>query len=344
MKVPREHLTVLLNAFYDQGVTKLSVAHPCEEIGELMEIDISDPVNTTVSFTQGALTYGDSVEEVALTYGETVADDLPDKETYVRALVATGLSKLENQEKVETFLRQHCYPDLVAGHHPIAAGIDTNVMAWRLPDVLEIDPEEYTDENDRQAVNGFALAEGIYEELNWHYKHYDTRSLEDAFGPEFVRLDNQPAGANREGIMGLFEYRRLRDHRYADTIPSNTGDEAIIEAYAKYDTESRKNVVLFSNDYGFIDRAHDHGLLAQHIAYPIDVPEDVTVTWDEVVDILYIISVIFGVLKLPGVTLYGVWNGKRGEDWQHERIDIEARSDGLSKVIARDNTLINSLT
>lgn len=344
MKVPREHLTVLLNALYDQGLTEISVTHPCDEIGELMEIDISDPVESVVSFTQGALTYGDSREEVALASGEDVADELPDKESYVRALVAAGLSELENQEKVETFLRQHCYPDLVAGHHPIAAGIDTNLMAWRLTEVLEIDPEEYTDEKDRQAVNGFALAEGIYEELHWHYKHYDTRSLEDAFGPEFARLDDQPAGDNREGIMGLFEYRRLRDHRYADTIPSDTGDDAIIDAYARYDSESRKNVVLFSNDYGFIDNARDEGLLAQHIAYPIDVPESVTVTWDELVDTIYILTVLFGVLKLPHATLYGVWNGKTGEDWQQERIDIDARSQTLGEIIDRDTRLLERLS
>lgn len=343
MNVHREHLMVLLNGFYDQGITEIAVKHPCGEIGELLEIDISDPVRTKVSFTQGALTYGDSREAVHLSYGEQAYDDLPNKETYIRALVASGLAGLENTEEIETFLQRHCYPDLAAGHHPVAAGIDANVMAWRLPDVLEIDPEEYTDKHGRQAVNGFALSEGVYEELNWHYKHYDTRSLEDAFGPEFARLDDQPAGSNREGIMGLFEYRRLRDHRYADTIPSDTGDEAIIKAYAEYDAESRKTVVLFSNDYGFIDRAREHDLLAQHISYPIDIPETVTVTWDEIIDALYILSILFGVLKLPNATLYGVWNGKTGDDWQEERIHLESRSDTLGERVKRDTHLIEQI-
>jgi len=45
------------------------------------------------------------------------------------------------------------------------------------------DPERYSDDKGRSPVNGFALATGIYEELNWHYNHYETRALEDAFDP-----------------------------------------------------------------------------------------------------------------------------------------------------------------
>ena len=64
MRLARHHITHLLNALYTEGITSVSVRHPCEEIGELLEIDLSDPVATTVRFTQGALTYQDSREEL----------------------------------------------------------------------------------------------------------------------------------------------------------------------------------------------------------------------------------------------------------------------------------------
>lgn len=198
-----------------------------------------------------------------------------------------------------------------------------------MPDILRLDPERYSDDKGRRPVNGFALTTGIYDELSWHYNHYETRALEDAFGPEFARLDDQPAGANREGFLGLYEYRRLRDHRYADTIESETGDEAIVEAYAAYDEDSRKRVILLSNDHGFVDLARDADVVAQHVGFPIDIPRKVTVTWDELRDTLYTLSVLFGVLTLPKVMLYGVWNGKSGEDWQRQHLDVDCQSEAI---------------
>jgi hypothetical protein len=335
MLLARQHITHLLNALYTEGCTSVSVAHPCDDIGELLTVDISDPVETTVRFTQGALTYQDIRETIHTSYGEQAYNDLPDKQTYIRALVASGLVDIENDDDVATFFRQRGYPDLDAGHQPVALGIDTNLFAWRLPDVLELDPERYSDDAGRRPINGFALATGVYEELDWHYNHYETRALEDAFGVEFARLDEQPAGANREGILGRFEYRRLRDHRYADTIESDTGDEAIVDAYAQYDSESRKRVILLSNDQGFIERAREAGVLAKAVRFPVDTPREVTVTWDELQDTLYTLSVLFGVLRLPKVTLYGVWNGKSGADWQHRRLDIDCRSEHVAAKLRR---------
>ncbi|MDG5777851.1 hypothetical protein VB773_19975 [Haloarculaceae archaeon H-GB2-1] len=339
MHLERTHITHLLNALYTEDVTSISVKHPCEEIGELLRFDISDPVETTVRFTQGALTYQDTREEMHTAYGERVYNDLPNAETYVRALVAAGLVDIENVDEVETFFHRHGYPDLDAGHEPIALGIDTNLMAWRMPEALKLDPTTYQDSAGRSPVNGFALATGIYDELSWHYTHYETRSLEDAFGSEFARLDNQPAGGNREGFLGLFEYRQLRDHRYADIVESEKGDESIIEAYVEYDANNRKRIILLSNDYGFVERARDAGILAQHVSFPVDIPRKVIVSWDELHDLLYILAVLFGVLELPKVTVYGVWNGKSGDDWQKHRLNVDCRSDRVKEKLRRDRAI-----
>jgi len=170
---------------------------------ENYEIDLSDPVATTVRFTQGALTYQDSREELHTTYDEQAYDDLPDKDTYIRALVvAGGLVDIENREDVETFFRRQGYPDLDAGHQPVALGIDTNLLAWRMPDVLRLDPERYSDDKGRSPVNGFALATGIYEELNWHYNHYETRPLEDAFDPSSLGWTISRLGRIVKGSSG----------------------------------------------------------------------------------------------------------------------------------------------
>ena len=115
--------------------------------------------------------------------------------------------------------------------------------------------------------------------------------------------------------------------------------EDIVDAYAEYDADSRKRVILLSNDHGFVERAREQGVLAQHVSFPVDIPRKVTVSWDEPRDVLYTLAVLFGVLQLPKVTLYGVWNGKSGEDWQRQRLDVDCRSENVEKKLRRDRVI-----
>lgn len=58
-------------------------------------------------------------------------------------------------------------------------------------------------------------------------KCLNTRAIEEAFGPEFDQLWNEPAGARLAGRLGETYYRGPRDHRYADEIDTDRGDDAI---------------------------------------------------------------------------------------------------------------------
>jgi len=169
-------------------------------------------------------------------------------------------------DEIEEFVQRHGYPDLEAGHRPVFVGIDTNLFPWRMQDALGVDPNKGDrDEAGRAPTNGFALATGVKEELDWHFKHYDTDSLTRALGEEFDRLSKQPAGDNRQGFLGLYEYRRLMADRRVDVVETGTGDDAIVEGYATYADEERNDLLLFSNDYGFVEDAREAGLLAQHV-------------------------------------------------------------------------------
>lgn len=343
MQIERRRLMVLLNALYDQGVDSIPVKHPCEDIGELVRIDLEDDGQATVRFAQGSMTYQDNREAIPAKHGQPAYEDLPDAETYTRIAVASGHVQLANQDDFGEFIQRHGYADLEAGHDPVVLGLDANIIAWRLPEILGIDSETgATDDRDRRPTNGYALATGVKEELDWHYKQYNTHELTEAFGEEFTRLDNQPAGSNREGFLGLYEYRRLRTNRTVDVIECDTGDEAIVAAYQEFNQNSRKQAVLLSNDHGFVDRSIDAGVPAQHIDYPIDVPRKSTGTWTEAAELLYYLAILFGVILLPKVTVYGVWNGKDGRHWQHEQLDIDCRSPKIEPQLERDLTILNS--
>jgi len=340
MKLTRHELTLLFNALYEAGVDRVTVAHPCEAIGDLLEIELGDPRASEVRFTQGALTYADNRATVRRRHGDA-ADDLPDAQHYVDATIAGGVTDVANQDEIAAFVDRYGYPDLAAGHHPVFAGIDTNLFPWRIQTAIGIDPETGPiDDADRPPTNGYALATGVKAELDWHYKHYDTHHLVEAFGPAFDRVSDQPAGPNRQGFLGLYEYRRLMAERRVDVVDTGTGDDAIVEGYADYAADRRVTPLLFSNDYGFVEQATDAGLHAHHVDIPVDLPRSTTASWSAIEDMLYYLAVAFGVLTLPKVTVYGVWDGKTGRDWQTECLDIDPRSPAVEATLERDKSIV----
>lgn len=343
MHLERRRLIVLLNALYDEGVDTVPVAHPCDEIGELVRVELEDDGRATVRFTQGTNTYEDNRETIPAKYGESAYDDLPDGATYTRAMVASGHVDLANLAAVDAFFDRYGYPDLEAGHDPVVLGIDANVFGWRLPEVLDVDSETGApDANGRAPTNGYALATGVKEELDWHYKQHNTHELTAAFGEAFARLDDQPAGSNREGFLGLYEYRRLLGERTVDIVECDRGDEAIVRGYREFDEESRKRAILLSNDRGFVGRATENDVPAQHVEYPVDLPRKETGSWTQATELLYYLSVLFGVLELPKVTLFGVWNGKHGRHWQDEQLDVDCRSPNVEPRLKRDVAILSS--
>lgn len=340
MQFRRDQLTVLLNELYAAGDERFTVSHPSEDVGDLVTIALEDDARATVTFEQGPNAYEERREAVRREHGSP-ADDLPAPTEYLRSVVGTGLVPPANADEIDDFLERHTHPDLAAGHPPVLIGIDQNLLGHRLPEMLDIDPVEGTnDEADRPPTNGYALSTGVREELDWEFTNYDTRDLEAAFGEEFARVENQPRGDRRRGLLGAAEYRARLANRGTDEVESDRGDEAIVAAYADFDDRNRKRVILFSNDHGFVERAREDGVWAQHVSFPIDLPRQASGSWEQVTRLVYVLAVLFGVVTLPKVTLYGVWTGKEGLDWQEERLECEIRSPVLAPELERDLALL----
>ncbi|MFP4591513.1 MAG: hypothetical protein ACLFMX_04280 [Halobacteriales archaeon] len=336
MRIPRTALTALFNRLHDRGDTPFAVAHPSDAVGDLVRIDLDDWDDTPVSFVHDADSYATARTAVAREHGEDVAADLPESRSFVMAAVAAGILPLANADELEVFLDRHGDPDLMAGHQPVFAGFDTNLLAWRPDEVLGLrDPDAGLG-----YVNGFVLATGVRDELDWDHKCDDTRRFIDAFGAPFDAYWNQPLGARREGRLGHERYRTIRDIEQAREIDSEPMDEAIVAAYETFQRDQRGQVVLFSNDRTFVTRATDHTLAAQHVAFPRDVPRRADATWRQLETFVYTLAVLFGIVELPAVTIRGVWSGKSGLDWQHERLDLDCRSPKIEPELATDLEVI----
>jgi hypothetical protein len=336
MELERVHLTTLFNALQETGTTTLTVSHPGDAVGDICTFHLDDPAESSVELHHDRESYANAVTDVARDYGDVAADELPEPQSLINGFLAGGMLEPANREEIETFLQRNGYPDLTAGHEPVFAGFDTNLLAWRIADVLDLEPGHDT------AINGYALATGVLSELDWDYKQSNTDALEEAFGASFVELWNQPAGSNREGRLGENYYRSLRENRHSEEISSDEGDESIVDTYDELQSDTRKDVLLFSNDRDFVEHARAHRVLAQRVEFPEELPDELTASWREIEDTLYVLTVLFGVLNIPKTTLYGVWKGKGGMAWQRERLKVECRSPPVRSVLERDRAILET--
>ncbi len=338
MRVRRDHLTVLLNRLYDRGDDEFVIEHPSSEIGDLLRIELDTYDECTIHFVTDVDEYGAARQAVGRQYGNGVSDDLPPADAFRKTLLASGILEPANQDEIKTFLKRYGDPDLMAGHAPAFAGFDTNLMPWRIDRVLGLhDPDSGIG-----YVNGFVLATGIRDELEWDYKCHDTDPFVDAFGDAYEEYWNQPLGSARIGRLGLLTYRRIRDIEQAVEVQSDRGDENIIAAYDEYDREYRSDILLFSNDRNFVERAQAHRMLGQWVDIPAHFPKNTTATWRELEMLLYMLAVVFGIIEVPSVTVYGVWRGKDELDWQHERVKLDARSPKLASKLEGDLSIVES--
>lgn len=338
MRVARNHLTVLLNGLYDRGDDTFSVDHPATEFDSLLTIELNGYDDCTVHFDTGVAAYDDARQSIRSAYPEVVYDDLPDPKQFVKAMLASGIVPIANFDDVAQFVERYGDPDLMAGHPPVVAGFDTNLMAWRMDRILGLrDPNTGVG-----YVNGFVLATGVRDELDWEHKCHDTTPFEDAYATRFEEYWNQPLGSARIGRLGLQTYRTIRDIQQADEITSDRGDEAIIDAYDDYKDTHRSDVLLFSNDRNFVERAHSHTLLAQHIEFPSELPDSAEASWHELEHLLYTLAVVFGIIEVPTTTIYGVWRGKEHHDWQQERVNLDCRSTTLEPRLEGDLSIVET--
>lgn len=338
MRIKRDHLTLLFNQLYDRGDERFTIEHPCDEVGELVTVDLADPAASTVTFDKDLKAYANARNAAELAHGERISNDLPDHNVYRNAVVASGIVDIENLEQVTTLLDRYGDPDLMAGHKPVFAGFDTNLLPWRIDRILGLrDPDQGVG-----FVNGFVLAEGVRDELDWDVKCHNVDPYVNAYGKAAEEFWNQPVGTGRISRLGLSAYRELRDIQQAAEIESNPGDEAILAAYDDWEDEVRGQVMLFSNDRNFVEGARSRTLLAEVVKLPSVLPDTTTASWRELEVLVYLLTVVFGVMELPGVTLHGVWRGKEGIDWQQERVKLAPRSPVLEDGLVGDLSVVET--
>jgi len=330
-KVTRKQLPLLLNALYSTGNDIIKVDHKSDLLSTLYEIELDRGTPATIRFTTSLDQYQKERSDVEREYGEQARSELPGHRSFIGAFTSRVLefdNQSEISEKIDPFRNRRLQHSNTAS----LAVFDTNLIQYWPARQLRVAPEL------EEGLNGYAVVTGVRDELmdyEGDEKINNTRALEEAFGDEFGDLFNQPKGTPRQLRLGRQYWSRLQRELYTEKIKSDKGDNEITAA-----CEDRGfDLILFSNDSGFISAGKERGLPSILVDFPESFPRKKEVTWEDAATTLYLHAVQFGILQLPKVDLYGVWPRKEPDEWEAETLTVRCRSPTVEKQLSRYLTL-----
>lgn len=330
LQIRLEDLNIVLNAIAADE-DEITVEHLSSTIGKLYTFDIGGPQDSMIQFEKSAEEYGQARSQIM---GEQAQAEVPDKSSYVRSFTTSTL-EFQNQSDIEDTISRYAGRDLREGHRRVYGVIDSNLIRWQLGNSLGIEPNG-------DGLQGSLLVTGIRDELQRYEgneKIQSTTELEQELHPKYGRLFNQLKGQQREQRLGQEYYQYLDNQIYSEEIASDTGDTNILAACESFQKDTGHDLLYFSNDDNAIKMARQKNILGVRVDYPRSLGENVKVSWSDFAILLYVHAMLFGIIRLPKVDLYGVWTGDRGS--APGDILIEFRSQKTRHMVERDFSAID---
>ena len=211
---------------------------------------------------------------------------------------------------------------------------DTNALRMRFSQhVLEILARN------PKAKIGYLLLTGVREEIINHIKDkkYTTEHVEalsDSLlygsfaGKTFL---NQSVLDERLWRLALNEYMKIKKLPTSQEIESNAGDEAFMRTIMEFEKSKNVDVLLVTQDDLFAQKAVARGIETIRLdLLSIDETFEKThiTEWKNISQLIYVQAIIYGVIKadIGGVKthVYGIWAGKKKDDWEREHVKIES--------------------
>lgn len=304
MLLRREELPALLNYVYeDRPAFGIKTAL----VGELFEVDLER--NRVRMLGEG------EYDDIAFEYEGL----LPDSSAYRTALIAANVLKPKNQAEVFEEIKKEFEKTIYQRPKPLYLSFDTNAFINRTTFHLQ----------NSIGKGAFVVAEGVrlelFREREKRYTEYEIRELvtKSKIFEEFL---NQPKVAERIFKMGRAEYGKFRVSAIFEEIPSERGDNEIVEALRNFSRQRSCDIWLVTFDKNMYDLAAGFGLRPLLLEAP-KAGGRVEVSWEEVADLIYTTSIVFGHVSVSGIDVFGIWRGKSGDDWNREAVRVKVKDE-----------------
>ena len=293
VSVEREKLMAVLDSLYIDGVRRFPLKVRGKTIGDVI---LGDTAKLRVSNFIN------------------LDDELHGGHAMVReAVIAGGMAKFRNWEELVSLVRR-----LKGDGRPLYIGFDTNALYFRVPSKILGEKRFRARGN---LIFDFVYSDEVAVEVG---KHLNKKL---PYGKGLGIYSNQPTPRARLASLGRVELNRLRNlgAERADGGGEGQGDTKIALDYRAFAEEKHANVLVITLDegaYAEMDALKGTGLIPFRLEWDFGFGDTLDGTWEELRDTLYTLAVTLGELNVHSYKLYGIWNGKKTEDWESERVKL----------------------
>lgn len=343
----RRELQVLTNAIYRGDRRYIHVSYPFYDI-ELFTLDIGKPELTKI-VRPDAFDWARSSRKPL--DRSVSADELPSYTDFRNCLLSSGFIDYKNEKEIARKLlelREEAR-DPNKRPRPVFVAVDTNILYNRflsrhfpLSDDSGLASLEATDFR-------YVLSEVVQMEVDSKITHKyskdEIRGLASSFAhPEFLKEFSNASGrrertaklAFNEMNYLLTDLRALRVKGTA-TRGKERNDIEIAQSYKYWARGGDYDVFLLTADEDMVNHARTSELMTLQLELPFSVPEHSRIDPWKMSDLLYDLTVTFGVIGLTneGLIVFGEWGGKSSTDYQHENVKVRFEDETAWETVSR---------
>ncbi len=342
-----EELIMVLNELYIDSQDNLKVVDGLYNL-DLLNVDISETIKLTLLSSLN--TIDKAYNSISKEHSKDICSEFPQKSRYFEIFEKSGLYfELFHKSAFEKVLREIDKCNILQGDLPIVFAFDTNMYFSQFFNQLSILLKKKF--GNRRSPISFLLSEGVKQELSKYEWKYTNKELDPMkkLCPNSDLLDefsNQNTLDSRLWHLGHIDFLKCLKETHSksvdidDAVESEFKDLKIIEGLNKEVKQQNIKLYLFSKDSDFIARAQGHRNIVPVFIETIpqkEIKDSYTCDWETLLRLLYNLSITFGVIKLEfkrgnSILIYGIWRGKKFQDWECEVLKLKASNPILTRV------------
>jgi len=345
-------LIMLLNELYLDSNTRFTITD-CLYGLNLFNVRISDKIEIELAI---------KLNDIKDTYNKIpneLREEFPSKSRFFEIFTKSGFYFETYEKEFENLIEELENLNILEGDVPIALFFDTNLyydqFFTQLSNLLK---KKYR--KPKYPIY-FLLSEGVKKELITYEHKYKVDDIEKmkencAYPDIIEEFFNQNKFKARIKHLGHIDFLKCNENVYSkiieedETIDKNDMDSRIIQGIIKEIRQQNIKLYLYSQDSDFIARARgNRNLITKHLE---KIPQSMLKNkycceWEMFNRFLYNLVITFGtiIIDIPNnsnLFLFGIWRGKKLNDWEKENLKIISSNPILER-IEKDLLILNNI-
>lgn len=289
-----EELQILLNLIDDE----ISVMYPFYRNFQLFTAKQSEN-GYRIRILQGEIDFERQQNHFSF------ADEMPGYGDFIECLMAAGVLSYENYKEFENAKKNYASLKKRVVYSP-----DTNLLYHRYLTNSDVDL--------RDILLVDTVRDEIEAALNFKYSPQQIAGMKRAVRYQSFLLDefvNRRMKRSRLACIALMEYRELRKYAVeiggieTSTSDKEANDLIIVKTLRKFEKERAAMPVLLTADRQMADLCEAEGVEYFHFKLPHAVTVDFCSS-SSMLRLVYSLAMVFGVIRLNSVVIFGEFRGK----------------------------------